>query len=229
MKKNQVLKAVALGVGGSAVAGFGLGFGRDTWKSAKKNRGALFLLALAGAALVLPFLGGRNLVRGYPRDSRTKAFWGITFGILLIVGGAAITLVLALVVFAVTTGSQSFTASSQSFLLDAVSGLVGFLAALGVLIGAFQRPTRRKKFAIEERNEAFLDKLGFAETGEQEITHYDGEGNPLRLLERAKDTVVFLAVGKRNKRAYIRLSPDGEMTGYTGVIPIDAPREYATP
>jgi hypothetical protein len=43
-----------------------------------------------------------------------------------------------------------------------------------------------------------------------------------------KDSLDFLAVGIRNRRAYIRLSPEGEMTGYTGVIPMDAPREYAT-
>ncbi|WP_192360239.1 hypothetical protein [Mesorhizobium mediterraneum] len=224
MGDKSVLGTVALGLGGSAVAGYGLGMGRDAWKATKKHSGTIMLLVAITAAFALPFLGGRNLVRGY--RARWVSAWGIASGVLLIAAGWAVAVFLMLLLAGMTSDEAGTSGPAVAALLRSGGYLAAASAALGVLFGFFQRPGRRRRHLVAAKSEAYLDRMGFSETGEQEITHYDGEGNPLRLLERSGEVIAFLAVGKRNKRAYIRLGPDGEMTGYTGVIPIDAPREY---
>jgi hypothetical protein len=233
-KRRPILRAVGLGVAGSAVAGYGLSIGRDAWKVTKKAAGPLFLLLLIASPLILPFLGGRNLVRSYAAPA-ARQFWGVLSSVLLIVAGASLSLSLALLLMLdESRDSTSTSLISDPNILISSPNIRLWLAAtataigLGVIFGLAQRGSRRKRFNIAKKNDAFLEKMGLVETGEQEITHYDGEGNPLRLLDQSDDTITFLAVGKRNKRAYIRLT-DGEMTGYTSVMPIDASREYIRP
>jgi hypothetical protein len=244
-KRRPILRAVGLGVAGSAVAGYGLSIGRDAWKGTKKIAVPLLfwtaVLLLIASPLILPFLGGRNLVRSYAAPA-ARQFWGVLSGVLLIVAGASLSLSLALLLMLDDSRDSTSTSliSDPNILISDPNILISspnirlWLAAtataigLGVIFGLAQRGSRRKRFNIAKKNDAFLEKMGFVETGEQEITHYDGEGNPLRLLDQSDDTITFLAVGKRNKRAYIRLT-DGEMTGYTSVMPIDASREYIRP
>jgi hypothetical protein len=240
-KRRPILRAVGLGVAGSAVAGYGLSIGRDAWKVTKKGAAPLFLLLLIASPLILPFPGGRNLVRSYAAPA-ARQFWGVLSSVLLIVAGASLSLSLALLLMLDDSRDSTSTSliSDPNILISDPNILISspnirlWLAAtataigLGVIFGLAQRGSRRKRFNIAKKNDAFLEKMGFVETGEQEITHYDGEGNPLRLLDQSDDTITFLAVGKRNKRAYIRLT-DGEMTGYTSVMPIDASREYIRP
>ena len=143
---------------------------------------------------------------------------------MLVVLGAAIAFGLSLVAFAMLSDQPQAEIGAMAVVVSVFSTAVAL--ALGLIVGLFQRPGRLRRFTIAEANEEFLDELGFRETGEQEITHYDAEGNALRLLERAKDAMVFLAVGRRSKRAYIELDKNGLMTGYTGVIGINEPRIY---
>ncbi|MCV0352887.1 MAG: hypothetical protein K5863_22660 [Nitratireductor sp.] len=228
MKKPSKLNTIALGVGAGAVAGFGWGMGRDAWKKTKEHQSLIILILVAFSAIALPFFGGRNLVRGYPRGAIAQRIWGYLSGALLLGAGTLIAAVFAIMGSALI--SQSANHATPDFQTIAASAtLWGPLPAAicGVIAGLWQRPKRARRFAVAKRNDAFLDRFGIVETGEEETTHLDGEGNPLRLLERTEGALVFLAVGKRSKRAYIRLSPEGEMTGYTGVIPIDAPREYS--
>lgn len=229
VKRRPILRAVGLGVAGSAVAGYGLSIGRDAWKVTKKAAAPLFLLLLIASPLILPFFGGRNLVRGYPA-SAAKQFWGVLSSVLLIVAGASLSLALLLIFGDDGNSVRTSLISDPNILISDpkfrhVLAATATATGLGVMVGWAQSGHRRKKFKIAEKNDEFLAKMGFVETGEREISHYDGDGNPLRLLEQTDDSIIFLAIGKRNKRSYIRLT-DGEMTGYTGVIPIDAEREY---
>ena len=224
MRKRSVLAYAAAGVGGAALAGFGLGIGRDAWRYTKKNYLGIVVLITLFASLSLPFLGARNLVRGYPRRSAVVAVKGFAGSLVLIVLGAAMAFGLSLDAFAILSDQPQAETGAMAIAVSVVS--TAAVVALGLIVGLFQRLGRLRRFTIAEANEEFLDELGFRETGEQDITHYDGEGNALRLLERAKDTMVFLAVGRRSKRAYIELDKNGLMTGYTGVIGINEPRIY---
>lgn len=224
MRKRSVLAYAAAGVGSAALAGFGLGIGRDAWRYTKKNYLAIVVLIALFASLSLPFLGACNLVRGYPQRSAVVAVIGFVGSLVLVVLGAAIAFGLSLVAFAMLSDQPQAERGAMAVVVSVFSTAVAL--AFGLIVGLFQRPGRLRRFTIAEANEEFLDELGFRETGEQEITHYDAEGNALRLLERAKDAMVFLAVGRRSKRAYIELGKNGLMTGYTGVIGINEPRIY---
>ena len=111
-------------------------------------------------------------------------------------------------------------------------GLTGF----GFLIGVLQRPGRKRQFAIDEENaillaqrkeeeraiaqenKTFLLQNEIQETGGEDVTHIDSNNNKLRLLEENNDMLVFMAVGRRNRRAYINFDQDGRMIEYTGVV-----------
>lgn len=216
MRRRTMLGAVALGVAGAAVAGYGAAMGRDAWKATRRNAGLLLFLALIACAIVMPFLGGRNLTRGYPEGQRPPVFTSM----LLILGGAAMGLA--------ATGIMSLYGVLLNHVL-VVGGVAALSMSFGLVWGSVQKPRRLHTFAIAEHNEEFLDSFGFEEVNEKEVSHIDGEGNPLRLTERNADSIVFLAVGRRNRRAYIGLSPEGRMLGYTGVIAVTDPRRYHDP
>lgn len=215
MKRRTMLAAVALGVGGAAVAGYGAAMGRDAWRGTKKNIGFLFFLALIAGAVVLPFLGGRNLTRGYPQGQIPPVFSSV---VLIAAGG-----ILGWFAFGILS---LYRMADHFFFMGAI---VVMSAVAGLLYGATRRPRRLRMFEIADRNEHFLEQFGFEELDGTEVTHIDGDGNPLRLMEHNGDSIVFLAVGRRNRRAYIRLSPEGEMLGYTGVMAITDPRQYLDP
>lgn len=216
--KKSLLGAIALGVGGSAVAGFGAAAGRDLWKGTKKATGTLILLTAIAAAVSLPFLGMRNLIRGHAPGEGWKAIREallVPIGIAIGVGVAIFS--------ALMLGKEPF---ALAIITIVGSGLAA--ALIGAIVGLGQRPSTQRRYKIAMANEEFLDRLGIRETGEIEISHIDGQGNALRLIERTANSIVFMAVGKRNKRAYIGLSPQGEMQSYTGVVALGSSREMDT-
>jgi hypothetical protein len=144
MKEKSMLGAIALAVGASAFTG-------ETWKSIKRNFGWIVPLAIVVLVLLLPFYGGRNLVRGYPRGAIFQSLWGILSGILLIAAGAALAVGLAAVFGAYVIDPQSSSATAdKAALLAWGAGFAGVPAVIGLGVGAFQRPGRRKRFAIAE-------------------------------------------------------------------------------
>lgn len=206
--KKSILGAVALGAGGAAVLGFGAAAGRDLWRGTKKASGGILLLIAIAAAVTLPFIGARNLFRGHAPGEG----WKSVGDILLVPAGIAIGIIVS--------GFAGTMLGEQPFYLVIFAIVTASLAAagIGIFVGLMQRPTMQKRFAIAAANEAFLNQVGIRETGESEISHIDAEGNGLRLMERTNDSIVFMAVGKRNKRAYIAITPDGAMRSYSGVV-----------
>lgn len=204
---------IAAGVGGAAVAGYGLAMGRDLWGSTKRNQSLVFLILAIVGAIALPFLGGRNLVRGHDRGFAETLFLTVVGSTLLV----AVGLVLALILFtaALSQGDDSDQALVGAAFLAVCS--TGALTCIGVLWGAMQRPGRRKFIATLRHNDRFLSEEGFVETGGQDITHYDPSGQALRFLEQHADRMVFMVVGRRGRRAYITLDANGRMLSYSGI------------
>ncbi|MER8650983.1 hypothetical protein [Mesorhizobium sp. M0586] len=206
------LALVAAGIGGTAVAGFGLAFGRDLYKKTKKN---VELIALLLAAIFCPFIGGRGLVRGHDRGIFGTIFLTVLGSLLLIVAGfCAATLLMFGVLAFVNDGN-----AHSPLPLALLGGLVvtAIIAGIGVVAGVFQRPKRLKMIAVAKFNERFLKENGFRETDGDDITHYDAYDHSLRFLEAHPDRLVFMAVGLRGKRAFIDLDQDGRMVSYSGV------------
>lgn len=198
-------------IGGSAVRGFGASIGRDTWRAAKNNPVLFALLALTTAVVMLPFTVGRDRGPASPQDKR------VTSGILLIAAGVLLTLMLA--------RSRLHLGPLAVPLLI----LAAVVVVMAVLYGWSRKTRGKAEIGVEEHNEQFLRQFGFQYIGETEITHMDGDGNPLRLVEQTDDSLVFQAVGRRNRRAYISISPEGRMLGYTGVIALTDQRQYRDP
>lgn len=212
LNNRSSLSLVAASMGGAAVAGFGLAAGRDLYKGTKNSAGLLLLL---GAALVCPFIGGRELVRGHDRG-----FWGTFFLtyigsiLLLLVSIAASSSIIFYFSLFSTTNNDAASIAGAVILGTAITLLI---ALIGILVGLYQRPKRLKKFSIVRENESFLLKNGFQETNGTDITHYDLHGNGLRFLEAHPTKIVFMVVGRRGKRAFIDLDNDGKMIAYTGI------------
>lgn len=213
--KKSMLSALAVGVGGSAVAGFGLAAGRDAYHTIKRNRGTIVLIAALAAAISMPFIGMRNAMRGHAPG---EAWKGIGY-LLMVPAGFGISFGLAFLVGAM------FGEEPQALTFLGLAGAGVAAAVIGAVVGVFQRPATKRRYEIIARNEIFLAEQGISETGEEEVTHYDGEGNALRALERTPNSIVFMAVGKRNKRSYITLSPEGEMIDYSGVVALGSARK----
>ncbi|RUY95819.1 MULTISPECIES: hypothetical protein [unclassified Mesorhizobium] len=210
--RRSKLALVAAGIGGPAVAGFGFAFGRDIYKKTKKN---VELIALLLAAVICPFIGGRGLVRGHDRGIFGTIFLTVLASLLLIAAGlCAATLLMLGVLMLVADGkldSPFLIALLGAFVLTAL------LAGMGIVVGLVQRPKRLKAIAVGKFNERFLEENGFRETDGDDITHYDDSGQALRFLEAHQNRLIFMAVSRRGKRAFIDLDQDGRMIGYSGV------------
>ena len=212
-------------MGGEGVAGYGFSIGRDAWRTTKKNAGFWLALSLVFAAVSLPYIASQRLVRFSGRAGIAWFVCTLVGNLLLWAVGAVLFLVivgaiLAVVFDAGTTPSDMAQVAGQSS--DAAVGvyLVASLAAvslLGSLHGVFIRPTRMRAARVQQLNEQFLIDHDISETGGEEVTHVDGDGHRLRLLEINSREAVFLGVGRRGKRAYIRLDDAGVMRDYSGL------------
>lgn len=213
-KNKSTLALIATGVGGAAVAGFGLPLGRDIYKGTKKNGGNLLLLL---AVIFCPFIGGRGLVRGHDRGVLSTLFLTYIVNIFLITIGFVAASFLAFQGIAATSKE---TEAGGVIVLAVVTGasVTAFLAGIGMLTGLYQRPKRLRAFAVKRYNERFLADNGFKETDGKDITHYAPDGQALRFLEAHPGKLVFMAIGKRGKRAFIDLDENGRMLSYTGVV-----------
>ncbi len=65
-----------------------------------------------------------------------------------------------------------------------------------------------------------MNEHDIQEVENSKFTHIDGRGNKLRLESYSNKRITFLAVGRRNKRAFIDLSPEGLMKRYSGFVKI---------
>lgn len=197
----------------AAVGGFGASFGRDVYRTTKKNLVLLIAVGVALSATALPFLGGRNLVRGHQR--------GLFSTIVVTILGSMVLVALGFVAaFLVDFILQSFSrVETDPPVLPryaAIATIVLMAAGVGLLVGLVERSSRLRRFRIVADNDAFLSRNDIAETGGRDVTHRDGAGNQLRFLEANKDSLVFMVVGRRGKRAFIDLDADGRMVSYSG-------------
>lgn len=213
-QNKSTLALIAAGAGGAAVAGFGLSMGRDIYKGTKKNGVNLILLL---TVIVLPFIGGRGLVRGHDRGFFGTIFLTYIASILLIAIGFVAAMLLVILFLAIASTGQDD--NSVILIVATYSGVVtAFLAGIGLLVGLFQRPKRLQTIKIKRYNEQFLNENGFTETGGKDITHYAPDGQALRFIEAHPGKIVFMPVGRRGKRAFIDLDESGRMIAYTGVV-----------
>ena len=216
-------------IGGSALAGFGLSLGRDIYKKAKRHWPLLLILVcLAGV-----YFAGLWLFRNY----RTLA------GSILKKAGALVVLVLsctgiytgaaiAVGVFAPSVpapqdemGNPTIGSFPGSLLLWTLI-VQGVLFLAGAAVGMSHRRKRRLAWEAEEHNEGFLREHDL------EVVDADEKGN-LRLRDLSSSVgyrlvddlklggeLEFMALGKRNKRAYLQYDGTGKYTSWSGLTEV---------
>lgn len=213
MRRISGLAAIAAGIGGATLSGFGHSVGRDIWKWSRKNQFAILVLVALSGAVLLPLLAGRNLLRGCDRSVVGWFFLTFIPNVLMLILGCVLAILLFDFFLAEFVSPASGFTGSVLYGVTTTAGC----AAIGVAWGGLSRPQRIRSFAVAKANERFLVEIGFKETGGADITHYDPSGLALRLLETQEDKLVFMVVGKRGKRAFINLDSEGRMTSYSGL------------
>lgn len=224
---SQLARATALTVFGSVVAGYGFAMGRDAWRRTKKNVVEILIISVLLFGLFAPFFAARGLVRHHRRGFAGTLFVTIIGNLILWCVGVGI--LLGTYLFIQTAFGPQIYGGTDMQLIQArfvrayfpwfALGIIG-ITFLGLLVGLWERPKRKRAFKIELENDRFLASNGIQETGGHDITHVDGEDNKLRLMEINEKHIVFMAVGRRNRRAYINLGRDGRMVEYTGIVAI---------
>lgn len=212
-----ILSEMAAQIGNAAKAGFGLSLGRDIHRGVRpKNASPVVVILVAICGAIPPALGGVILTQGYRRGWIGTIFLTIGLSILAVIVGFFLIFFLAMlfadILFRIRT--DDFIETYGGWVVAATAGL----ALFGMMVGLFRRPRRLKRFAAIEHNEAFLAENGFKETPGKDVTHYDPEGNPLRFLEGDPERLIFMAVGRRGRRAYIDLDNSGRMVSYSGIV-----------
>ncbi len=217
---SNLTQSVTKLIFGSAIAGFGFGIGRDAWRKLKS--GDLVFWIIISTVVVLTLLGGfmgaREMVRGHDRGVLGTVFKTIILSVALVSLATICSLLFAVWLYGgenpILTSDQFFSFSPA---MDLTIKFQLIAVSIGFLVGITQRKKRLAVFSIERDNEGFLKTAGIREVGGKEITHVDDDGNDLRLIEVLKDRLIFMAVGKRGRRAYIYLDDDGRMTSYSGI------------
>lgn len=187
----------------SATAGFGASFGRDIYRSGKKNP---LLFVIVGAGLLI--FGWRNLFMGIGRSAAYFFFVTLIGSLVMITVGAGMVMAAA----AILQGKDSSNPGIVWGLLA-----IAVLSLIGILWGMSSRKARARRIEVEQRNMQFLADHGFTDAGFETSSLQDVDGHILKLIEQADDRMVFSVAGRRGLRAAIRLQ-EGEMVSYTGVV-----------
>jgi hypothetical protein len=185
------------------------------------NDGGAFLalaVAVAAAGIALPFIGAKNMVRGYERSVPKTVFLTIGWNSILILTGTVLQVISIPIIYQFFHAQQHADGQQPAANTGIVILTVTLSILAGLLIGAIQRPGRFEAFAIARDNIDFLIKNNLTPGDDDAVTYYDAQNNPLRFLEKRDDREVYMAVGRRNKRAYIDLDTSGRMVRYSGIV-----------
>ncbi|MBL6936626.1 MAG: hypothetical protein ISS15_11735 [Alphaproteobacteria bacterium] len=177
--------------------------------------------AAVAASIALPFIGARNALRGYDRGIAATVFLTVISNLAIIFGGIALGAITLPIVVRILIGHSEPLAAKGGLDVVALEWSAAIALAsvmIGAITGLIERPARIQAIAVRRYNDDFLLRNGIRATGDQDVTHYDPQNNPLRLMERQSDRLVFMAVSRRNRRAYISLDTEGRMVSYSGIV-----------
>jgi len=186
----------------AATYGFGASFGRDLYRTAKKNP---VVWAIIGIMMIA--FGWRNYYLGIGRGGAYKffvTFLGSTLLIAIGTGG-----------FLVIGGAIAEDTDGISILI--ALGLIVLSTIAGNIWGAKDRKKRIKAEELAKQNAAFLNEIGLRDSDFDADLLQDADGNLLKLIEQDETKIVFSVSGKRELRAAIKLE-QGRMVDYTGVV-----------
>ena len=212
-------------VAGSALAGFGLAFGRDVYRKTKKNMVLVVVLAVLAFTLYGLFISSVWISRNY----RTWAGSIVKrLGALVAFVGCntATTLVVLFAALSIAGASGPESVQEEREIMEAIGlplaqvGLVvqAMIVILGLIVGLAQRKRRRVAWKAERNNELFFAENGFEALDEDNFR--DDRGNRFRLMNVFNGELEFMAEGRRGKRGYIEFDENGAYTSWSGLTNI---------
>ena len=241
---SQLIKSSAKILGGSAIAGFGLSFGRDVYKTSKKNLKKIGWLLLLAVILGGTYTGGVWLARNY------ETIWGSIFkrigALLFLIPCFLVLMPISFFAFELVSEVKNGSTTQETMQAEAANELIdesgasaaksiedfdlsdikllapafylpGGIMLIGMIAGSFQRNKRRLVWEAEHANEDFMATQGL-------IEHEDGTieeqttGQHYRIDYVGDRRITLFPIGRRGKRAYINIDTDGKYSEFTGLI-----------
>ena len=217
----SIVKLAPKIVAGSALAGFGLAFGRDVYRKTKKN----LLLVAAFALVTFAFYGlfvccvwiGRNyeswagsIFRKLGAVAALAVCFGISLYLIVFLDG---------VIVEASQGAENATVPERlSPIFFGGIALQILLISSGLIFGLTQRKKRRVAWDTEKSNIQFFKDHGIEELDDEHFR--DSEGNRYKLKNVFKDELEFQAEGRRGKRGYITFDENGKYISWSGLANI---------
>ena len=194
-------------VAGSALAGFGLAFGRDAYRKAKRYWLLLaFLLCLAGV-----FFAALWLFRNYR---------SVTGAIFKRLGALVVLAACTSIIYTV----QATLSADVPYLTEWTVSIYGVLFLAGACMGMQHRRRRWLAWRAEDHNEAFLAGHGLQvvdvdDKGNLRLRD-DTDGGAYRLMDdlAVSGELEFMALSRRGKRAYLSYDETGRYTEWSGLV-----------
>ncbi len=212
-------------VAGSALAGFGLAFGKDVYRKTKKNLILVIALSVLAFTLYGLFISSVWIARNYRTwiGSIIKKLGALVALVGCNAATAFIVLFLAVSVAgagAPEGGQDASEVVSAVVLPLAQVGLAvqAVIVISGLIVGFVQRKRRQVAWEAERNNELFFAEHGFEVLDEDNFR--DDQGNRFRLMNVFSGELEFMAEGRRGKRGYIEFDKNGAYTNWSGLTNI---------
>ncbi|MDT8298870.1 MAG: hypothetical protein RQ801_11250 [Spirochaetaceae bacterium] len=205
--KSDIVKTTAKIFGGSAIAGMGFSLGRDVYSGAKKKdaQNAVIAIAIIAGAVVGLYSGGVWLFRNY--RSTTDA-------VLTRLGAVLLIIPCYFLIWALTI--ELFRELKYPSLALSLPSLV---LICGMSTGNRQRERRQKVWEAEAANREFMARNSLVEHEDTTIEDRN-DGQRYRVDNVEPGCITLFPLGRRGKRAYIHIAPDGKYSEYTGMVKI---------
>lgn len=208
-------------VTGVALTGFGLSLGRQVHRNFGSVVGVVIAIVCGLGGVILPFMMGRKWCQWHPVGKGQWFFQTfLKWSVLGIVGWGM--LWVAVLLLALIQDIFSGLSKSDAEIYEMV-GLITwvlfvFIVMGGMIKGFGERGLRKRTHQLGLDNQAMMDDWGIKEMDGGDVTHRDGSGHHLRLINVGSDLIEFSVRGKGNKRAFIEVGSDGLFETYSGVV-----------
>lgn len=201
-------------IANAAAFGFGANAGRDVYRNVKK--GGVFVFLLIG--IFLTGFGYRELVRGHDRGFFGTLFLTLLGSVFMIIAGSVLMFPFGMIASGFLAGQGAPKHEELALTVPIILVAHFASAVVGLGWGLAKRRVWQRARSVAAHNIKFLRDEGFNDLGVGDDVIEDPDGNRLRLHDQNDNAIVFVAIGRRNVRASIRLDPIGRMTEYTGLV-----------
>ena len=232
----SIINAAPRIIAGSALAGFGLSFGRDIYKTTKRNIWLILAIILLLSCLFGLFISAMWFSRNYysPMENLIKKVGALI--LLAICYGVILPVISVVGAFAKETDTEigeiieneqwtGFWYIHESLLNpESLSGILFILQNLlivaGIIYGLSQRRARYSAWEAEIHNDECLDEWGLRILDDENMRDSQGIRYKLENEFAYGNEIEFMAVGHRGKRGYLTYDETGKYLAWSGLTNI---------